>query len=115
MNRISFDDAIRLHNGWRRQFMNAFAAGSYADMPLSDHRGCMLAEALAQAEGPCIELPQFKQLIEVHARFHAIANEILELSKNGMAAAADLMLPELADQSHRLAGLFDELRDCQRS
>jgi hypothetical protein len=31
-----------------------------------------------------------------------------------MADAADLMLPQLADESHRLANLFDELRAVQR-
>jgi hypothetical protein len=31
-----------------------------------------------------------------------------------MANAADLMLPELSDVSHRLANLFDELRGLQR-
>lgn len=113
MQKINFDEAIRLHNTWRRQFMTAFAAGSYADMPLSDHRGCTLGQALAAATGAAAEQPEFQRLIAVHKRFHAIANEILELSVNGMADSADLMLPELADQSHRLANLLDELRSEQ--
>ena len=115
MNPIDFDNAIRLHNAWRRQFMNAFAAGSYAEMPLSGHRGCQLAEALAAAPPTLAALPQLQQLIAVHARFHALANEIIELSDNGLADAADLMLPELAEQSFQLAGLLDELRDLQRA
>jgi hypothetical protein len=31
-----------------------------------------------------------------------------------MAGDADMMLPELADASHRLVGLLDEMRTCQR-
>ena len=115
MQYIDFDEAIRLHNAWRRQFMNAFAHGSYADMPHSDHRGCMLGYTLAATDDGARALPQFQALIAAHTRFHAIANEIQELSSNGMADSADLMLPELTDQSHRLASLFDELRAMQRA
>ena len=114
MQGIDFDEAIRLHNGWRRQFMNAFARGSYADMPLSDHQGCMFSYAIAAADDASRALPQFQALIKAHSRFHALASEIQELSSNGMAEDADLMLPELSDASHRLANLFDELRALQR-
>ena len=31
MKRIDIDSAIRLHTQWRRQFLNAFAGGDYAD------------------------------------------------------------------------------------
>ena len=114
MDQIDFDNAIRLHNHWRRQFMNAFAAGSYADMPLSDHRGCTLADALKNAPATLTASPQFQQLLETHRRFHVIADEVVDLSRNGMADAADLMLPELAEKSFQLASLFDELRELQR-
>jgi len=114
MQGIDFDEAIRLHNTWRRQFMNAFARGSYADMPLSDHQGCMFGYAIAAADDTSRALPQFQALIKAHTRFHSLASEIQELSSNGMADAADLMLPELSDVSHRLANLFDELRAMQR-
>ena len=115
MQGIDFDEAIRLHNTWRRQFMNAFAHGSYADMPLSDHQGCMFGYAIAAADDVSRALPPFQALIRSHARFHALASEIQELSSNGMADSADLILPELADESHRLASLFDELRSIQRA
>ena len=114
MQDINFDEEIRLHNQWRRQFMNAFAAGSYAEMPLSGHRGCTLSTALMAASGPCASLPIVRLLIVEHERFHALCKEILDLSENGMAEDADLMLPELADASHRLVGLLDEMRSCQR-
>mgnify|MGYP000011041301 FL=1 len=114
MQGIDFDEAIRLHNTWRRQFMNAFARGSYADMPLSDHQGCTFGYAMAAADDKSRALPQFQALIKAHTRFHALASEIQELSSNGMADAADLMLPELADVSHHLANLFDDLRTLQR-
>lgn len=114
MQRIDFDEEIRLHNLWRRQFMNAFAAGSYADMPLSGHRGCSLAGALKEATGPCTQQPLFRLLKLEHDRFHALCAEILDLSQNGMAGEADIMLPELADASHRLVGLLDEMRTCQK-
>ena len=114
MQGIDFDEAIRLHNTWRRQFMNAFARGSYAAMPLSDHQGCMFGYAIAAADDVSRALPQFQALIRSHARFHTLASEIQELSSNGMAEDADLMLPELSDASHRLANLFDELRSLQR-
>ena len=114
MQGIDFDEAIRLHNGWRRQFMNAFARGSYADMPLSDHQGCMFGYAIAAADDASRALPQFQALIRAHSSFHALASEIQELSRNGMAEDADLILPELSDASHRLANLFDELRTIPR-
>ena len=114
MQRINFDEEIRLHNLWRRQFMNAFAAGSYADMPLSGHRSCMLSLALKKATGPCTQQPLFKLLAVEHDRFHALCNEILDLSENGMASEADRLLLELTDASHRLVGLLDEMRTCQR-
>ena len=114
MQGIDFDEAIRLHNTWRRQFMNAFAQGSYAAMPLSDHQGCMFGYAIAAADDASRALPQFQALIRSHARFHALASDIQELSSNGMGEDADLLLPELSDESHRLASLFDELRALQR-
>ena len=112
---MDFDEAPRLHNTWRRQFMNAFARGSYADMPLSDHQGCMFGYAIAAADDASRKLPQFQALIRSHTRFHALASEIQELSSNGLAEDADLMLPDLADASHLLANLFDELRELQRT
>lgn len=104
MKRIDIDGAIRLHTLWRRQFMNAFAGGDYADMPLSEHRGCTLAEALKDAE-VC------PQLIAIHDRFHAIANDIIDLSNNGLGDSADLLLPELNEASHLLVGQLDKLRE----
>lgn len=104
MKRIDIDGAIRLHTHWRRQFMNAFAGGDYADMPLSEHRGCTLAEVLKETD-VC------SQLIAIHDRFHAIANDIIDLSNNGLGDSADLLLPELNEASHQLVGQLDKLRE----
>lgn len=114
MQGIDFDEAIRLHNAWRRQFMNAFARGSYADMPLSDHQGCTFGYHFAAADDTTRALPAFQAMVKAHTRFHALASEIQDLNYNGMADSADLMLPELADISHQLAELFDDLRSLQR-
>jgi len=107
MQRIDIDSAIRLHTQWRRQFMNAFAGGDYADMPLSEHRSCTLAKALQEAAGSA----ELTQLISVHDRFHMLANEIVELSNNGLGDSADLLLPELNEASHQLVGELDKLRE----
>ncbi|MBP5987119.1 MAG: CZB domain-containing protein [Azonexus sp.] len=104
MKRIDIDGAIRLHTLWRRQFMNAFAGGDYADMPLSEHRSCTLDEVLKDAD-VC------PQLIAIHDRFHAIANDIIDLSNNGLGDSADLLLPELNEASHLLVGQLDKLRE----
>lgn len=106
MKRIDIDGAIRLHTLWRRQFMNAFAGGDYADMPLSEHRSCTLAQAMADLEGADIG-----QLVAIHDRFHAIANDIIDLSNNGLGDSADLLLPELNEASHLLVGQLDRLRE----
>jgi len=106
MKRIDIDGAIRLHTLWRRQFMNAFAGGDYADMPLSEHRSCTLAQALASVEGADI-----RQLVAIHDHFHAIANDIIDLSNNGLGDSADLLLPELNEASHLLVGQLDKLRE----
>lgn len=104
MKRIDIDEAIRLHNTWRRQFLNAFAGGNYADMPLSEHRSCTLERLLAgQAELPA-------GLTETHRRFHELANEIVELSQNGLGDSADLLLPELNEAAHQLVAALDQLR-----
>lgn len=110
MKRIDIDGAIRSHTLWRRQFLNAFAAGSYADMPLSEHRSCRLAQALGEAEGLAADSADFRRLVAVHDRFHALADEIVDLSNNGLADSADLLLPELAEASHRLVNELDKLR-----
>ncbi|UCV05583.1 CZB domain-containing protein [Dechloromonas denitrificans] len=111
MTRIDIDGAIRLHNHWRRQFINAFAGGDYADMPLSEHCGCTLAQALAEAQGAGIESADFQQLVAVHDRFHALARDIVSLSNNGLGDAADLLLPELSEASHQLVVELDKLRE----
>ncbi len=102
MTGIDIDSAIRLHTQWRRQFLNAFADGAYADMPLSEHRGCTLASALQHAD--------VAPLVAAHDRFHALANEIIELSNNGLGDSADLLLPELNEASHQLVNQLDQLR-----
>ena len=104
MKRVDIDEAIRLHNTWRRQFLNAFAGGNYADMPLSEHRGCMLDRLLANQAGVSTTL------IEAHQRFHDLANEIVELSQNGLGDSADLLLPELNETAHQLVAALDQLR-----
>ncbi len=111
MKRVDIDNAIRLHNLWRRQFLNAFAGGAYADMPLSEHRGCTLGKELQLAEGAYVATPDYAQLIAVHDKFHTLANEIVDLSNNGMADAADLLLPELSEASHQLVKALDKLRE----
>lgn len=108
MMRSDIDSAIRLHTQWRRQFLNAFADGAYADMPLSEHRSCMLASALQTIDRT--KLAEFGQLVAIHTRFHLLANEIIDLSNNGLGDSADLLLPELNEASHQLVGQLDKLR-----
>lgn len=115
MKRIDIDNAIRLHNLWRRQFLNAFAGGAYAEMPLSEHRSCTLAKELGAAEGAYATTAEFSQLIAIHDRFHCLANEIVDLSNNGMGDAADLLLPELSEASHQLVSALDKLRENRNS
>lgn len=111
MERIDIDGAIRLHTQWRRQFLNAFAGGAYADMPLSEHRGCTLTKALSDTRHTCAESADFRQLVAIHDRFHALANEIVDLSSNGLGDSADLLLPELNEASHQLVAELDKLRE----
>lgn len=111
MERIDIDGAIRLHNQWRRQFLNAFAGGAYTEMPLSEHRGCTLAKMLRDARGDYAESADYQQLIAIHDRFHALANDIVDLSNNGLGDSADLLLPELNEASHQLVGHLDKLRE----
>lgn len=111
MKRIDIDGAIRLHTQWRRQFLNAFAGGAYADMPLSEHRGCTLAKALNDAQDSGVDFADYQQLIATHDRFHTLANDIVDLSNNGLGDSADLLLPELNEASHQLVGQLDKLRE----
>jgi hypothetical protein len=97
MTSFDIDAAIRAHQHWRRQFLNAFAGGDYADMPLSEHRACMLATGGTEAD--C-----------AHRRFHALADEIIALSNNGLGDEADLLLPELSEAAHQLVAALDRLR-----
>ncbi|MBS1159624.1 MAG: hypothetical protein H6R15_2043 [Proteobacteria bacterium] len=115
MKRIDIDHAIRLHTQWRRQFMNAFAGGAYADMPLSEHRGCLLASTLNEATGTGVTSADYQQLVVIHERFHHLANEIVELSNSGLGDSADLLLPELNESSHQLVGQLDRLREYRES
>ena len=110
MKRIDIDSAIRLHTQWRRQFLNAFADGAYADMPLSEHRSCRLASTLQALGGSDGKSVDCGQLAAIHDRFHTLANEIIDLSNNGLGDSADLLLPELNEASHQLVGQLDKLR-----
>lgn len=109
MKRIDIDNAIRLHNQWRRQFLNAFAGGDYADMPLSEHRCCSLDQDLSPrvAEGNSSVLAA---LLAADRHFHALANEIIDLSNNGLGDSADLLLPDLNEAAHRLIAHLDDAR-----
>lgn len=108
MKRIDIDAAIRQHTQWRRQFLNAFAGGAYADMPLSQHRGCALDKQLERLASDCSGLAALQI---AHRRFHHLANEIVDLSSNGLSCDADLLLPELTEASHQLVSQLDKLRD----
>lgn len=109
MKRIDIDDAIRLHTQWRRQFLNAFAGSAYADMPLSEHRACTLEQSLSSqvAEGGNSILAA---LLAADRHFHALANEIIDLSNNGLGDSADLLLPDLNEAAHRLIAHLDDAR-----
>lgn len=109
MAQIDIDGAIRLHNHWRRQFLNAFAGGEYVDMPLSEHRACTLESCLAPAvaEGSNSLLAA---LLAADRHFHALANEIIDLSNNGLSDSADLLLPELNEAAHRVIARLDDVR-----
>ena len=115
MKRIDIDEAIRQHNKWRRQFLNAFAGGNYADMPLSEHRCCTLAsslvKSLAEHQSSRQTPDNLSGLISVHNRFHDLANEIVDLSQNGLGDSADLLLPELNEGAHQLVAALDQLRE----
>lgn len=111
MKRIDIDEAIRQHNKWRRQFLNAFAGGNYADMPLSEHRCCTLAAALNNAPARPEAPDALAELLSADRRFHALANEIVDLSQNGLGDSADLLLPEFNECAHQLVAALDALRE----
>jgi hypothetical protein len=111
MSRIDIDAAIRKHNQWRRQFLNAFAGGDYADMPLSEHRSCTLAMELREDLGDGRQSSALLQLLVAHELFHGLADEIIDLSNNGLGDEADLLLPELNEAAHRLVAGLDRLRE----
>jgi hypothetical protein len=109
MTQIDIDGAIRMHNRWRRQFLNAFAGGNYADMPLSEHCSCTLELSLSRdvGEGGNSILAA---LLAADRHFHALANEIVDLSNNGLGDSADLLLPDLNESAHRLIARLDDTR-----
>ena len=111
MERIDIDAEISAHKKWRRQFLNAFAAGNYAAMPLSDHRSCMLASKLK--ESGVTAFPYLAALVLAHGHFHSLANDIADLSENALADEADMLLPKLTDASYQLLEMLDRLRDWQ--
>lgn len=111
MKHTDIDSAIKNHIRWRRQFLNAFAGGDYADMPLSEHRSCGLAKTLDEVQGELSLSADFQLLISLHKRFHTLANEVVELSNNGMASSADLLLPELNETTHQLNAQLDKMRE----
>jgi hypothetical protein len=111
MKRIDIDEAIRQHNKWRRQFLNAFAGGNYADMPLSEHRCCTLGRRLTACREQQPALGDLQSLVTVHDHFHDLANEIVDLSQNGLGDSADLLLPELNEGAHLLVAALDGLRE----
>lgn len=109
MERIDIDHAIRLHNQWRRSFLNAFAGGEYAAMPLSEHRACTLEAALSPAVANSAS-SVLAALLAADRHFHALANEIIDLSDNGLGDSADLLLPDLNEAAHRLIERLDDAR-----
>ena len=111
MNNAEITEAINAHTRWRRQFLNAFAGGSYADMPLSEHRGCLLEWQLGRLGERLAGFAERERLVAAHTRFHALAGEIVELSENGMAASADLLLPQLTEASYLVLQHLGDLRD----
>lgn len=111
MNNADINEAVNAHTRWRRQFMNAFAGGNYADMPLSEHRGCLLAWQLGRLGAVGERFAGLAALRDADAGFHALAGEIVELSENGMAASADLLLPQLAEASYQVVNLLGALRE----
>ena len=110
MQHFDIDDAVNQHNRWRRQFLNAFAGGNYVAMPLSEHRACTLEDFLAPhvAEGSNSLLAA---LLAADRHFHALANEIIDLSNNGLGDSADLLLPEFNEAGHRVIARLEDARE----
>ena len=110
MKETDIDNAIRQHVYWRRQFLNAFADGEYADMPLSEHRGCMLSFQIRRSLKAGQNLLGHEAVLKADQSFHDLANEIIDLSSNGLRDSADLLLPELTEASYRLIQSLDSMR-----
>jgi hypothetical protein len=110
MTQIDIDGAIRSHNYWRRQFINAFAGGDYADMPLSEHRCCTLESCLSQ-EVAAGNNSILAALLAADRHFHVLANEIIDLSNNGLGDSADLLLPDLNEAAHRVIDRLGDARN----
>ena len=78
--------------------------------PLAIREAAPLADPERALRNALIVASILAALLAADRHFHALANEIIDLSNNGLGDSADLLLPDLNEAAHRLIAHLDDAR-----
>ncbi len=103
------DKAIWAHSRWKSHLQSAIVNGQseFSVKEARDPRSCQFGKWLYSAEGK--ELPNLKEVIDLHEKFHVEAAKVLTLAITGHAEEAKAKLQLGSDFSRLTARLVEAL------
>lgn len=114
MSTYDFDLALAQHAMWvtrLKLFTMGIGETGLTPAQAADHAACELGRWLGQAPEACKALPQYQRLVEIHAHFHDLAGQVVELAQKGDGAEVDLLLgTTLPEASNAVSQLLLQLR-----
>ena len=114
MSTYDFDLALAQHAMWvTRLKLFTMGVGEQGLTPevAGDATACSVGQWLAGVPESCKSLSQYQQLVEVHAEFHALARQVVDLVQKGDSAEVDLLLSTtLPEASNAVSQLLLHLR-----
>jgi len=91
---MNFDDAIQVHAAWKVKLLVYVRKpdGALRSADVRPSNRCALGKWLEDAGAKYGSMPEFKRLVAEHARFHAVAADVIDKADTGARMDPDQAL-----------------------
>lgn len=89
---MDFDEAVSMHTKWKRKLRHYVAQhdGSLSPAEVSLDHKCVLGQWIYGEGAKYSSLPEFTKLKYEHARFHAVAAEVVMKANSGESVSSEM-------------------------